>query len=755
VSSPAGTDQETARLPFDPISLLKRLARHWWQFVIIAVAAAGIGAAAGFIVGTPTFEAEMVMLYNPTNDELSDEFEVIQNLDDSTTFIYRQGSRQERVDTPSLEIQTLLNTVEIPTNLETVREELQLAVPLTEIGAAVSARVIRDTDVMIIRGTWGDAKTAADLANTLARVYITNNRLINRQDLAETKTRLEIRYAETREELEGLEARYAEFAALNNFVDIDQETEQYIARQAEQQTALDQARSDEQMLAIQERNLGESIAELERAIALEEETRAGRISANEANRRIEQLIEQIDRSRQERATMAQLLIKEQELEIALERFDQRLISPDQLLRVQGEYDQLAAELEEDEQIRQWQEEIEALRALAFNDDAAMSPNVALLQELILRRLEIKLDQIAVGAAIETLETSVHRVEGRLDGLPDVTQEYARLRTRIGGLEAELNGYGALLAGAITAYENAASDFSIVSEAPVPLYPTQSSRRLIAAGVFVLVLLLGTMVIVLFELADTRIVSVAEAELRLSMEVLAEIPHCQNPEDLLPDLSESTVFERFRTLALIVRKAVPERGARVLIASAKPSEGKSVVAANLAAVWGRQDERVLFIDAQVREQDATSLVDGLLIDRSKKATHENDVATPAIPGLNEYLSFQNEELAEITQPARFPGVDVVIRGSTQVVPDVLATNRMRELLDLASEQYTIVVIEASATLNFADAALLSRWCNACLFVVRSRTTRSSALVRALDLLRIEEMLMVGTILDDVQPIFLRA
>jgi hypothetical protein len=73
----------------------------------------------------------------------------------------------------------LLNTVKIPKNLESVRASLKLKVPLNTIGEAVRVGVQKETELMNVHTTWGDAEIAAALTNTLVDVFIESNRANN------------------------------------------------------------------------------------------------------------------------------------------------------------------------------------------------------------------------------------------------------------------------------------------------------------------------------------------------------------------------------------------------------------------------------------------------------------------------------------------------------------------------------------------------------------------------------------------------
>jgi Mrp family chromosome partitioning ATPase len=723
----------------DLLTIILAVLSRKWFLLAVAVIAVGAGLGAAYLFGSQTWETEAVLLYKPSDNDLADEYEVLQNLDESTTFIYRQGSRKENLTSTSVQIRTLVNTVKIPANLEAIRAALDLPVALNILGSAIDVRVQRDTELMIIRAVWDDAATAAAIVNGLVDIFIGANLRINKESIQDMRNRLASRLADVSSKLTSVERELRIFTERYRIVDIRRESEQYVQELIRLRTLRDEAASRKAALTVQIKNLDASITELNERAEAERTAMGSRTSVSEIEARIAALNRQLDDNKQRQLAATEYLSREADLDRIRRLHAEGLASRVDLDSAQAARDRALAASQQDPVTSALLAEIEALQAMKPDQLVATTATDRLIQELELKRFQARLDLVSAEGALSTYSASVVRVQQSIESLPAVNKEYARLSTEVAGLSAEAKGLERMLAQASTALEKGSGDFTIVAAAPVPIYPARSNRKLWAAGVAGALLALGWGGLLILELLDRRIRSVKEAEAALGINVLAGIPR-QDRRRLMPGGSEEVPdIERYRIVAMKLRKAVPHKGARLLLASAVAQSGKSLFAANLAAVWGRSDERVLVMEAQTRINAKPWPLAALL------AKPE-----PASLGLCDYLSFMTDSLVAITQPSILPGVDLVCRGTEGALPDLLGSARFRALLDEASDKYSIVLIEAPAILEFADAVLINPHCDATLFTLRSRSASPAKVLKALA--EIDRSRLVGLVMTDLEPIF---
>jgi protein-tyrosine kinase len=167
-------------------------------------------------------------------------------------------------------------------------------------------------------------------------------------------------------------------------------------------------------------------------------------------------------------------------------------------------------------------------------------------------------------------------------------------------------------------------------------------------------------------------------------------------------------EQFRTLrSRLCRIRENELLKTVLISSAVPAEGKTIVATNLAHALVRQEgSRVLLIDADLRAPRAHTLL-----------------GAPSNPGLADYLQGEATE-CEVIQKGYEEGLFFTPAGTHVTHPsELISSNRMKEFLERVKPEFDWIVIDSSPVLPVADATVLARLSDGVLLVVRASSTPS--------------------------------
>lgn len=164
---------------------------------------------------------------------------------------------------------------------------------------------------------------------------------------------------------------------------------------------------------------------------------------------------------------------------------------------------------------------------------------------------------------------------------------------------------------------------------------------------------------------------------------------------------------------ILRAAIlfPEKGPIprvVVVTSAEPGEGKSFVAANLAASMAMSLDRHVF------------LVDG---DLRRPSIHRL-FGRPLGPGLTEHLTaFQ--DLSTVVQPAPLPSLYLVTAGRCPDNPsEVLSSERMAGFLQAVTAQHPdrLVVIDSPPALVAAESMVLAGFADGIILVVKKNGPR---------------------------------
>ena len=167
-------------------------------------------------------------------------------------------------------------------------------------------------------------------------------------------------------------------------------------------------------------------------------------------------------------------------------------------------------------------------------------------------------------------------------------------------------------------------------------------------------------------------------------------------------------EQFRTLrSRLARIRENQPLQTVLISSAVPAEGKTMVATNLAHALVRQQGcRVLLIDADLRAPRVHTLL-----------------GAPSNPGLADYLQGGAAEF-EVIQKGHEEGLYFTPAGTHVTHPsELISSARMKAFIDRVKPEFDWIVIDSSPVLPVADATVLGGMCDGVLLVVRASSTPS--------------------------------
>jgi capsular exopolysaccharide synthesis family protein len=195
---------------------------------------------------------------------------------------------------------------------------------------------------------------------------------------------------------------------------------------------------------------------------------------------------------------------------------------------------------------------------------------------------------------------------------------------------------------------------------------------------------------------------------------------------------SFVAEQFRTLRARIDSLAAERPIRTLaVTSAVAGEGKTTAAVNLAVVASMSvGRRVLLVDCDLR----------------KPKVHAALGLRPEF-GLAEVLSDQ-VGLERAVVKLEGTALEVLaVRGATPNPAELLASERMRQLVAELARAYDQVVFDLPPTLGLPDAKTVSELTDGLVFVVRADVTPQAEVEAALDVL--DRRRVLGLVLNGAE------
>ena len=175
---------------------------------------------------------------------------------------------------------------------------------------------------------------------------------------------------------------------------------------------------------------------------------------------------------------------------------------------------------------------------------------------------------------------------------------------------------------------------------------------------------------------------------------------------------------------------------ILVTSSVPGEGKSMLSANLAAVYAQRRKKVLLIDGDLR---TPVLHRRLNLDASR--------------GLSSLLTSDNVHdvtLLPVVPLEELPGLHVMPAGPLPAYPaELLASDEMAEAVHVWRQEYDYIIIDGAPILPVTDSALLSKYADFTVVVARHNVTDRRSLERTCQILRSQGVNQMGLLLNGVK------
>ncbi|MCA9212355.1 MAG: polysaccharide biosynthesis tyrosine autokinase [Planctomycetales bacterium] len=245
-----------------------------------------------------------------------------------------------------------------------------------------------------------------------------------------------------------------------------------------------------------------------------------------------------------------------------------------------------------------------------------------------------------------------------------------------------------------------------------------------------------------DVLNDRFETIEELKEQLGTSVLATIRQLpqfagSGLESLQVHMEPSSVeSEAFRTLRTTI--AFADRDLRCLaVSSPEPGDGKTTVCANLALSYSQAGRRTLIIDADVRKPGMTRLFDM----RPEQGLTDLLQASGTVPEL----------AARLVRSTGNDNLHLLPSGPRPFDPTgILSSHRFAELIGWAVSNYDQVLVDCSPALVASDAAIVGRIADGLMLVVQPDKNHRRTVIRAFDQLQIDELDVIGVVINNVQP-----
>jgi capsular exopolysaccharide synthesis family protein len=290
------------------------------------------------------------------------------------------------------------------------------------------------------------------------------------------------------------------------------------------------------------------------------------------------------------------------------------------------------------------------------------------------------------------------------------------------------------------------EIDVVDRALPPASPVLRPQSTVILTALAFSLLAGIVAAFLMESLDTGLRSIAEIESITELPSLAIIPRARRSSvdhagalttaqrniGILtqPKSQFAESFRSLRTSLLLSTAGHPPKF--IVLTSATPSEGKTTIASNLAAILAQRDTRVLLIDGDLRRPNI----------------HHRFGLNGKI-GLTTVLTGATKLEETVQGVPEIPNLDILPSGPVPPFPtEMLSSGAMDAILRRCGELYDYVVIDSPPILSVTDGVILARQADAVVLVVRHGKSSKHVVRRARDILLRAGAGITGIVLNAV-------
>ncbi|MBE9213301.1 polysaccharide biosynthesis tyrosine autokinase [Plectonema cf. radiosum LEGE 06105] len=615
------------------------------------------------------------------------------------------------LDTQALLIQSTPLKQEVIDALELKHDD---GTPWKPNSVRVRAEAVLGTDVLKVSYASENPEQAKEIVNQVMKSFIKNNISVNRSEANAAGTFIQSQIPQARKNLEEAAENLRKFKATNQVIDLTRETEGTVLTINNLNNQLSQARSEFADLQAKESELRTQL-NLPGSLAID-------ITSSQVPG-VQEVLEQLQTVQSELATLKTRLT------------------------------------ESHPNIVELQEKEVALKALLnqrTTDVLGYQPGIApgrlqmgkIKQDLTAELIEIQAQRLGLSEKIESLEKQRILFRDRASILPNLEKQLQERERQLNVARASLENLLTRLQEITVAENQTVGNARIIEYANSYPSPQAAKKKMgITAGGIFSGLLLGVASAFFVDLIDRRLKTVKEAEALFGYTVLGLIPKFEANDSTVTsveytgsDVSQrvivatsprTVIHEAYQMLQANLKFISLDKKVRsIAVTSSVAQEGKTEVAANLAAVMAQVGRRVLLVDADMYNPSQHHLW-GLInsIGLSNVMVGEND--------------FENA-VQKITR-----NLSVLTAGVMPPNPLALIdSERMTKLIEMLSETYDCIIFDAPSLVGTAEAAVLSQMVDGALIVVRPGKVNSASASAAKSLLERSETNVLGIVANGV-------
>jgi len=292
----------------------------------------------------------------------------------------------------------------------------------------------------------------------------------------------------------------------------------------------------------------------------------------------------------------------------------------------------------------------------------------------------------------------------------------------------------------------ANNVRIIDYAEIPTSPIKPKKRFNFLLSLVIGLIGGAGLAFFIDYMDNTIKNENDIEQYLNMAFLGFIPKIRNKEknkEVIKRSGGRSIFvltqpkapatEAMKSIRSNIAFSAPKDQLKsILITSAGPSEGKTIISVNLAVTFAQYGEKTIIIDCDLR----------------RSSLHKVFKVEEHIIGMSSYL-IGEASISGVIQKTEIENLDVIFAGHHPPNPaELLNPDRFRLFLDELGLKYDRIIIDSPPIMPVSDSINLSTAVNGIIQVIRYSKLNKEIVFRAKEKLSDSKAKIIGAILNGV-------